>query len=193
MKTSVVTHLRSLAYEASTRYSRIPRRAVRTFYWIAVSLLYYCAALWLLRHIIPIAFDGSGPLAAFHWGRCMPSPTLGEYYRNLGVRLQFWVPYWIAAGIITVEGCWSIRLVLRLMKKGKWLGSAAAGFTLALILISCGVSDVGGKIGLWYGPRCYSEFSSVLVLLKVAVPISCLTGVLAAIGSTVAAPKPEQR
>jgi hypothetical protein len=56
----------------------------------------------------------------------------------------------------------------------------SGGASLLLVLLAAAISDAGAKLGLWSGPTVYFALSSVLVLLKITLPLSLLTGLVTA-------------
>jgi hypothetical protein len=146
--------------------------------WLAVVAVYWCCAVWFLFRVAPILVDGGGPSPTFYWGSHYPTPTLQEYDRNIGIRLQFQYPYWCAASIITIAGCvvapWLVR---RWRPRRSHVVLAASGATLLLLLAVAAVSDIGIVLHIWWGPTMYGGY--MLPLLKVVVPMSLFAGLLA--------------
>lgn len=153
---------------------------MRRFFWPVVIPAYWLCALWLLFKVSPISVDGSGPGATFYWGNNHPSPTLAEYDRSIGAHLPFLYPYWIAASIITFLGCglttWLVRL-WRPRRSHLFLVSSAT--TLASLLLVGAMSDVGIACHIWMGPTMFGDLYSLVTFLKILVPVSLLSGILA--------------
>ncbi len=148
-------------------------------YWLLVSPIYWAATVGLLWHACPPSTDGSGPMATFYWGKHSPTPTLSEYHDNLSVQLKFIYPYLFAAVIVTLLGCGAASWITRrfkLTQSRHFL--ASVGISLSLFLLTAAISDTGGKLGLWFGPRIYYDLFSVLVLLKVTLPVAFASGLL---------------
>jgi len=155
----------------------------RRFLGRAVIVVYWCCALLLLYRVSPISFDGDGPTATFYWGNHEPTPTCGEYDRNIGVRLQFEYPYWCAATIVTLAGCvvapWLVR---RWRPRRSRIIALASTATLLLLLLVCAVADLSVALHMWWGPMTYASLANMWVSLKVMIPMSLLAGVLAFVG-----------
>ena len=157
----------------------------RRFGWLAVVAAYWCCALWLLFRASPISVDGGGPTPTFYWGNHPPTPTLQEYDRNIGIRLQFLCPYLCAACIITFAGCVLTPWLVRLWRpRRSYIVLAASAATLLSLLLVGAVSDVGIALHLWQSATMYGGLSYAWPFLKVMVPMSLLAGVLAFVRSS---------
>jgi hypothetical protein len=137
-------------------------------------------AFYLLWHLIPPFADGSGPLPTFYWGSHEPTPTLTEYDQNPTMQFWFLLPYWVAALIITVLSCgvtaWIVRRSTRLSSHPFWASSSVA---LVLLLSAAVISDLGIWSHVWDGHLLLVDFYSAYLTLRVVVPLSVLTGLMA--------------
>src|SRR5579872_1309427 len=153
-------------------------RCVRPFIWLLVIGAYWYCTLHILFRTFPIFWDGGGPSASFYWGHA-PTPTGQEYDQNIAIRRQFFRPYWIASSVITLLACILTPFLLRRWKPGRprWF-AVSSTTTLTLILFVAGASDIGTTIRLWDGPMTYSSVTSFLAVLRAAIPLSLLAGIL---------------
>ena len=152
----------------------------RRLYWCLAITLYGILIYYVLREVSPVMIDGSGPLPSFRWTN-LPTPDLREYYaRRSYYDFQYFVPYAVAALIITILGCVGPLICRRagLMPQHPIVGAMVVTFIL-LVLVAA-ASDLGGMVGLWYGPRTLLRRSfdmfDVPVLAKIFVLPSLLSG-----------------
>jgi len=152
----------------------------KLFYWMAVTIVYWAFAVWLLYRVFVIFVDGSGASATFHWGSGFLVANLPDFQTNLNTRILFLYQYWIAACVITSVGCgltpWLVRL-WKVRRSRLFLVSAAT--TLTILLVVGAISDVGIAIKVWNGPHIYNIFANTFAFLKVLIPVSLLAGILA--------------
>jgi hypothetical protein len=148
-------------------------------YWLLAIIAYWLCALWLFYRVIPISFDGGGPVVTFYWGSHPPTPTLSEYHRNIDARLPFLLPYWAAASGITFLGCgftnWLSRL-WRPMRESVFVWASITTLLSSLLIFA--ISDLGTAVRVWRGPVVFGEFYSLVRCLRVLVPMSLFAGVL---------------
>ena len=142
--------------------------------------LYGILIYYVLRDASPGSIDGGGPSPGLRWTN-EPTPDLKEYYtRRSYYDFQYSVPYAVAALIITILGSVGPLICRRagLMSQHPIVDAMAVTFIL-LVLVAA-ASDLGGMIGLWYGPRTLLRRSfdmfDVPVLAKIFVLPSLLSG-----------------
>ncbi|MGA8437918.1 MAG: hypothetical protein WB762_10930 [Candidatus Sulfotelmatobacter sp.] len=153
---------------------------LRRYFWLIAIPVYWLCAFWLLASVFRITADGSGPTATFYWGDQPPTPTLPEYYENLGIRLRFLYPYWIAAAVITELACGvTARVVFLLLPKSRRVFLASFVTCLLLLLLAQAISDIGTTLHLWRASMMYISFFSIFWGLKAFIPLSLLAGCLA--------------
>jgi hypothetical protein len=136
-------------------------------YWCIMVPLYWAAVVHILRDASPVFVDGSGPMPSFNWGKRLPEPT------------AYAVPYYIGGLIITVLGCGVAPKIARRRPRSGWLTfliASAAMLTLPLLVSA--ISDAGGQLRWWSGPRILSDYDPV-VLSKALLHPSILSGVVA--------------
>jgi hypothetical protein len=152
----------------------------RRFCWTVLVIAYWFCALGIIYDVSPISEDGSGPTPTFYWGNHRPEPSVAEYYGNVGTRLQFLYPYWVAASLITFLFCGPTTWVVRLWKPMRSrLFLVTSAVALFWLLLAAAVSDLGIAFHVWRGPVMYEDVSYALPFLKIMVPISLFAGVLA--------------
>jgi hypothetical protein len=105
---------------------------------------------------------------------------LSEYDQNAMMQFWFLLPYSVASLIITVLACgltpWIVRRSTRLSSHPFVASSSLA---LALMLSAAMISDVGIWFHVWVGHLLLADLWSVYSTLRVVVPKSILTGLLA--------------
>jgi hypothetical protein len=164
-------------------------RFLRRYFWLIALPAYWLCAFWLLISVFRITADGGGPTSNFYWGDHPPTPTLAEYHQNLGIRLRFLYPYWIAAAIITTLACGvTARVVHFLRPKSRRVFLASFVACLLLLFLAQTISDVGTALHLWRASMMYTSFFSIFWSLKAFVPLSLLAGCLALARSRLGAP-----
>jgi len=157
----------------------------RGLYWCLVVPLYWALVVYILRDASPIFWDGGGPMPSFHWDKLPSSPTPGEYYKNRAhFDRLFSMPYYVAGLIVTLLGCGIGPQVAKGHARLVWRRFAiSSAATLIMLLLSTVISDAGGLLGWWIGPRflLMRSFSpyDVLVLAKIFLPASLLIGLVA--------------
>ena len=157
----------------------------RGLYWTLIVPLYWALVVHVLRDASPVFVDGCGPMPSFYWGRHTPFPKFHEYYENrANLDLVFSIPYYVAGLVVTVLGCGIGPQIAKGVTKGvrlRFVISSAAALIMLLVLAV--ISDVGGLLDWWIGPRflLMRSFSAydVLVLAKTFLPASLLSGFVA--------------
>lgn len=149
-------------------------------YWLWLSPLYWYVAYQLLYHVSPISFDGSGPTASLYWSNDIPAPTLREYDTNRALRLQFLIPYFVAATVLTLQSCGMAAFLLgERQPKVRRVPLASAGISFLMMMASAASSDAGSRMGFWHAPLMFVDVLSVLTVLEVIMPLSCLAAIFA--------------
>jgi len=149
-------------------------------YWPVSVALYWCCACWFLYRVFPIFVDGAGGVVSFYWGHRPLSVRSADLLGPLRVRAHFLYQYWVAAAVITLVGFAVIASLpgdwRRKYSRTFWLSSA---MTLVGLLLVVAVSDLGTALNLWRGPEMYNQMHNVFAFLKLLVPMSLLTGIMA--------------
>jgi hypothetical protein len=157
----------------------------RWLFWCIMVPLYWAAVVHILRDVSPVFVDGGGPMPSFYWTERMPLPGLGEYYTN---RIHFdrvySIPYYVAGFILTVLGCGLAPQIAKRRTKSTWrIFVIASGAIVTLLILVSAISDAGGRMGWWYGPRILlmhslSDYDPV-ILTKAFLHPSILSGIVA--------------
>ena len=155
---------------------------LRKSHWFWMAPLYWCVAFYLLWKFIPPSGDGDGVQATFYWGLNFPflNASWHDFDYNWCVRFWFLTPYWVAALIVTLLGSvtthWLVGRI-SLLSAHPFLGSC--GMALLLMLLSAAAADVAVMLQLLYGGTFCCHFYSMYLRLKVALPMSILSGMVA--------------
>lgn len=147
-------------------------------YWFVTVPIYWLCALCLLTWVAPVLFDGGGPTPSFFWSHNLPHPNLMEYEQSFKIRMQYQIPYWIAASILTLLGCCVTTCLAKwkLPKHPRLLPSSFAA--QLLFLVAAVICDVATSHRAWMGPLFFGSLNNLFVLLKVTIPMSLLAGIL---------------
>jgi hypothetical protein len=151
----------------------------RALYWLPAFCIYWCFAVKVLMHVSPISIDNYGPGSSFYWGTRILAPTLREYDENWSVQRQFLLPHFAAASVLTIQGC-GIAGFLLLEIRANIRRPMLASFILCLVLMlsSAAISDVGTKLRWWRGPIMFADVLSLIAVLKIVIPLSCLSALI---------------
>jgi len=82
-----------------------PGPTKRTLCWVLAVPIYWLCVLRFLTWAAPVIFDGSGPSPSFFWRHNLPHSNVVQYEQSFYIPMQYQLPYWIAASIITFLGC----------------------------------------------------------------------------------------
>jgi hypothetical protein len=145
----------------------------RALGWLLLVVTYWYFSLLVFQRACPISVDGGGPTTSFYWGEHSPMPTLAQYRDDESYWFRFMVPYWIAAAIVTLLGCAAVCSARHLRSPV----TGSIGLTLILLLLAAAISDGGGAVGLWHGPRFYYLENTVTVA-KIAAQLMIMAGLL---------------
>ena len=140
-------------------------------YWAWVSPFYCGAAFAVLWYLCPYQEDGGGPMPTFFCSNC-PLPTAGEFQANYWVIWPYFVPYCVAALLLTGLGCGvAPRLGNGTLRTGavSWL----------LIVLLAVVVDVGYRAGLWNAGSLVFTWDSWVIYMELKTTL-LLAGITAA-------------
>ena len=154
---------------------------LRKSHWFWIAPLYWSVAFYLLWKFIPPSGDGGGVQATFYWGLNLPylNASWHDFDYNWGVRFWFFMPYWVAALIITLMGGVATHwLVGRFSQLSAHPFLGSCGVALLLMLLSAAAADEAVMLRLLYGGTFCCHFYSMYWLLKVAFAMSLLSGVV---------------
>jgi hypothetical protein len=157
--------------------------AKHQFYWVTIIVgVYWLCARWLVYRIFPIFVDSAGVIAPFSWAKHLTAVSLAEYSERTATRLVLLLPYWIAASIITLVGCGIAMWICRISNVSRFgLVLISSAGTLCSLLLVGAISDAGTAFHLWRGPSVYARFACIWPFLRVMLPMSLLSGLVAAV------------
>lgn len=139
-------------------------------YWGWVSPIYCGAAFAVLWYLCPYQEDGSGPMPTFFCSNC-PLPTAGEFQANYWVIWPYFVPYCVAALLLTGLGCG----VAPRMAKGALRTGAVSWLLIVLLAV---VVDVGSRTGLWNAGSLIFTWDSWVIYMELKTTL-LLAGITA--------------
>lgn len=153
-------------------------QTIRRWFFI---LVYWRVVVHFLDASSPVFLDVAGPMPSFFWGPPL-LPALGDYMlsRN-SYEFYYSLPYYIAGVAMALAGLWVTPLLVRRLRVSPAAGFfAAAGMTLALLLLLAAGSDFGTLHGVWRGPvillRDRYEMLDVWGFCLAFLPASLLSG-----------------